>query len=41
MVGNGYTIKEDADLRGTNLNEIVWDSTTQWPEGFTPPPSAE
>ena len=31
---------EGADLEGTNLNRVTWDDQTQWPEGFTPPPSA-
>lgn len=30
-----------ADLNGTFLNAIVYDQTTLWPDGFTPPPSAK
>ena len=29
-----------ATLRGANLTDIVYDETTKWPEGFSPPPSA-
>ncbi|MBB3603805.1 hypothetical protein FHT40_003466 [Mycolicibacterium sp. BK556] len=28
-----------ANLAGANLGRIVYDATTTWPEGFTPPPS--
>ncbi len=28
-----------SDLRGADLRGILYDSTTIWPEGFTPPPS--
>jgi hypothetical protein len=28
-----------ADLSGANLADIVYDSTTTWPSGYTPPPS--
>jgi len=28
-----------ANLRGADLRGILYDSTTIWPEGFTPPPS--
>lgn len=30
----------ETDLTGTLLRAIIYDSTTKWPEGFTPPPSA-
>ena len=26
-----------ADLSGANVSEVVWDTSTVWPEGFTPP----
>ena len=29
-----------ADLRMADLTGIYWASSTRWPEGFTPPPSA-
>ncbi|MEV0108157.1 pentapeptide repeat-containing protein [Nocardia sp. NPDC050799] len=29
-----------ADLTGANLTGIVYDDSTQWPEGFLPPPSS-
>ncbi|MGV9638036.1 pentapeptide repeat-containing protein [Nocardia rhamnosiphila] len=29
----------DADLSGANLTGVSYDSSTKWPEGFTPPPS--
>jgi uncharacterized protein YjbI with pentapeptide repeats len=29
-----------ANLAGTNLTGITYGSSTQWPEGFTPPPSS-
>ena len=28
-----------ADLTGANLTDIRYDTSTRWPEGFTPPPS--
>ena len=28
-----------ANLTGTHLEKIFYDATTQWPQGFTPPPS--
>ena len=31
-------ILTDAVLTGASLDDIVYDSTTVWPEGFTPPP---
>lgn len=30
-----------ADLHDANLDDIIYDDATQWPEGFTPPPSAD
>ena len=30
----------DADLTGAILDDIIYDDSTIWPEGFTPPPSA-
>lgn len=29
----------NANLTGTNITDVLWDETTRWPEGFTPPPS--
>ncbi|MSX33269.1 MAG: pentapeptide repeat-containing protein, partial [Actinobacteria bacterium] len=29
----------DATLAGANLNGVLWDKETTWPESFTPPKS--
>jgi uncharacterized protein YjbI with pentapeptide repeats len=29
----------DANLTGANLTNLCYDKTTQWSEGFTPPPA--
>ena len=37
LQGSGYAFRGEVILGGVNFQGAVWDESTVWPEGFTPP----